>query len=109
MKTLEDFKAAFPTLYAHAGLFDFGCPPGWLDLVWELSTKLEPIGARAQQVKSKFGSLRFYTEGYSKEVSALVAKAEDDSCKTCEFCGKPGSRKTSKGGLVTTRCSEHSL
>jgi hypothetical protein len=57
------------------------------------------------QVKEKFGTLRFYYSGGDDYISGLVSMAESMSGITCETCGKPG---TSTGGSwVKTACPEH--
>jgi len=58
-----------------------------------------------QQVKEKFGSLRFYYSGGDDYIRGLVSMAESMSEVTCETCGKPG---TSTGGRwIRTLCVEH--
>lgn len=95
----------FPSMYKHPGLFDFSPPPGWYDLIWTLSEKLEPLGVKVVQVKSKFGGLRFYIAGGNDESHRLIDEAERVSEETCEVCGKVG--KTSGRGWLRTRCAEH--
>ena len=57
------------------------------------------------QVKEKFGTLRFYYTGGDEYISGLVSMAESMSGVTCETCGKPG---TSTGGSwIKTACKEH--
>jgi len=57
------------------------------------------------QVKEKFGTLRFYYSGGDDYVSGLVSMAESMSAVTCEECGNPG--KQVGGGWITTLCKEH--
>jgi hypothetical protein len=47
------------------------------------------------QVKEKFGTLRFYYSGGDDYISGLVSMAESMTGVTCEECGNPG---TSRGG-----------
>jgi len=62
----------------------------------------------AKQVKEKFGTLRFYTEGASADVGAserqeaYVRLAEALSAVTCEVCGAPGKR--GGHGYIRTLC-----
>lgn len=69
---------------------------GWLDLIDRLVTDLEASGPvpRISQIKTKFGSLRFYASYHPDADAAardaqraLIQKAEDDSLTTCEKCG----------------------
>ena len=60
----------YPNLYKDYGgdmtktcmHWGFAHGDGWYNLIDELSTKLEPHGIVAAQVKEKFGGLRFYVE-----------------------------------------------
>ena len=54
------------------------------------------------QVKEKFGTLRFYYTGGDDEISGMVRMAESMSGVTCEECGNPGERRG--GGWVHTFC-----
>jgi hypothetical protein len=57
------------------------------------------------QVKEKFGTLRFYYTGGDDYISGLVAMAESMSAVTCEQCGNPGT--TGGQGWITTLCETH--
>jgi len=57
------------------------------------------------QVKEKFGTLRFYYQGGDEYISGLVSMAESISGITCETCGKPGTQ--TGGSWVKTACVEH--
>lgn len=59
----------------------------------------------AEQVKEKFGGLRFYYRGGDEYISGLSAMAESMSYVTCETCGKPG--KSNNDGWIKTACDEH--
>jgi len=57
------------------------------------------------QVKEKFGTLRFYYTGGDDYVRGLVSMAESMSSVTCEECGNPG--ETHHGGWIRTLCDTH--
>ena len=57
------------------------------------------------QVKEKFGTLRFYYSGGDDVIDGMVRMAESMSAVTCEECGNPG--KQVGGGWITTLCKEH--
>ena len=57
------------------------------------------------QVKEKFGTLRFYYTGGDDVIDGMVRMAESMSGVTCEECGSPGKRVG--GGWITTLCEEH--
>jgi hypothetical protein len=58
------------------------------------------------QVKEKFGTLRFYYTGGDDYIDGLVSMAESMSGVTCETCGNPG--KSTGGGWIKTVCEAHS-
>jgi hypothetical protein len=57
------------------------------------------------QVKEKFGTLRFYYTGGDEYISGMVSLAESMTAVTCEECGNPG--KQHGGGWVRTLCDHH--
>ena len=57
------------------------------------------------QVKEKFGTLRFYYSGGDDEISGMVRMAESMSGVTCETCGNPGKCRGS--GWIYTACDTH--
>lgn len=59
----------------------------------------------ADQVKEKYGTLRFYYGGGDDYIDGLVSMAEEMSSVTCETCGKPG--KLRGGTWLYTACDEH--
>jgi hypothetical protein len=59
----------------------------------------------ADQVKEKFGSLRFYYSGGDDVIDGMVRMAESMSEVTCEKCGAFG--QTRRGGWIRTLCDEH--
>ena len=103
----------FPGLYKRAGMdprnsnmaFGFQCGDGWFEIIKELSEKLEPLGATAECVKEKFGTLRFYVDHGTDEVYDLIEEAENKSKVTCELCGAPG-HLTEKSWYLQTLCDK---
>jgi hypothetical protein len=61
----------------------------------------------ADQVKEKYGTLRFYYSGGDSVIEGMVAMAEAMSAVTCDVCGNPG--KETGGGWISTRCEEHKV
>jgi hypothetical protein len=57
------------------------------------------------QVKEKFGTLRFYYTGGDDIIDGMVRMAESMSGVTCEECGDPGERRG--GGWIYTACDAH--
>ena len=58
-----------------------------------------------EQIKEKFGGLRFYYRGGDAEVSGMVRMAEAWADIACEECGGIGKRRG--GGWVRTLCDVH--
>jgi hypothetical protein len=59
----------------------------------------------AEQVKEKFGTLRFYYRGGDDYISGLVSMAESMTSVTCEECGNTGT--ASGSGWIRTLCETH--
>lgn len=122
-------KERFPVLYEDmygprdktCMAFGIECQSGWYDIIWELSEKLEPLAkkikgefpAKVEQVKEKFGTLRFYissvTDEDDKEVInemyKHIGEYELKTVTTCEVCGEKGELR--KEGWYRTLCDKH--
>ena len=61
---------------------------------------------RVNQVKEKFGGLRFYWSGGNDVIAGLVAFAEAMSMQICEICGDKGETDWKKP-WVKTLCEKH--
>jgi len=90
------------------------CGAGWiplLDILFHYAdewnrTVPEDDDDRIQidQVKEKFGGLRFYYTGGSPEFRGMVEMAEMLSSNICERCGDRGERGDIGGGWISTQC-----
>lgn len=60
---------------------------------------------RVEQIKEKFGGLRFYYSGGDDTISGMVSMAEAWADHTCEVCGDLGKRRS--GGWIRTLCDTH--
>ena len=88
---------------------------GWINIIDELSAGIEaeilklPEHERqfftAEQVKEKYGTLRFYMSQETEAMTRLIRIAENKSEKTCEVCGKDGIMRGSSWFFVA--CEEH--
>jgi hypothetical protein len=86
---------------------------GWVPLALELNEKLNELypDYQLEQIKEKFGGLRYYTNiPYREndeltEGTKLIDEAEGKSYKICEECGEPGEPRY--GGWVKTLCDKH--
>jgi hypothetical protein len=94
------------------------CGTGWSNLIDPLEARVEKLGGTVQQIKEKFGGLRFYF--YQAETDSIesdaawaalqddVDQAERDSRKICEMCGNPGVLRTT-GSWLKTLCDDDAL
>jgi len=95
----------------------FECGDGWYNIIntlcaniqshidWKNKNEVVVPQVTVDQVKEKFGGLRFYYEGGDDVIDGMVRMAEGMSEVTCEVCGKPG--KSQGGGWIRTLCEEH--
>lgn len=85
---------------------------GWAALVDRAFDAVERVpGVRVVQVKPKMGELRVYVEGRedSAETRALqqfLIELRDESQRTCEVCGAPGTARGMELGFWTL-CDRH--
>ena len=95
----------------------FECGDGWFNILnnlmgniqnhidWQNREKEVVPQVTLDQVKEKFGTLRFYYSGGDDRIRGMVSMAESMSSVTCEECGKPGT--STGGGWIKTVCKEH--
>lgn len=122
----------YPKLFAERNMspqetamcWGFECGEGWYNILRILCDKIQShidwhnlMHKRApdrfdeveqvvvEQVKEKFGTLRFYYRGGDEYISGLVGMAEEMSAVTCETCGNAG-RLRGKFWFYTA-CDEH--
>ena len=96
----------------------FECGDGWYGIIDTLCCEIQNhidwksrnasdeekdcLQVVADQVKEKFGTLRFYYTGGDETIEGMVSMAEGLTKKTCEDCGCPGSSRG--GGWIRTLC-----
>jgi len=95
----------------------FDCGNGWFDLINALCASIQNYidnnsrpgreipQVTVDQVKEKYGTLRFYTTGGDRLTDGMVWFAESMSAHTCETCGHPGKWRGT--GWFYTSCDEH--
>ena len=93
----------------------FDCGDGWFNILDQLmgniqhhidwKNKKEEVVAQVtlDQVKEKFGTLRFYYTGGDDVIDGMVRMAESMSGVTCEECSAPA--KTHGSGWICTICA----
>jgi long-subunit acyl-CoA synthetase (AMP-forming) len=98
--------------------FGFECGDGWYMLLeqllhsieWHLDPehswpKKERIPLHIQQIKEKFGGLRFYYSGGDELIRGMVNFAESLSYHICEHCGSTNNVSQTEG-WITTLCED---
>ena len=74
-------------------------------LDWKNRESLVVPQVEVDQIKEKFGGLRFYYTGGDDEISGMVRMAEAWADVACEECGAAGKRRS--GGWIRTLCDKH--
>ena len=67
----------------------------------------EPLSICVDQVKEKFGGLRFYYTGGDAFIDGMVNMAEIWASQTCEICGERGAPRKKPSGWLSTLCEQH--
>lgn len=114
MKKLDDLINIYPKAF-QSDWYGFECKDGWYDIIEPVIKAIHehnidmdnPQGRYIypEQVKEKYGTLRFYTNYVTTEIDKLVNDAEDKSVTTCEACGKQGELIANR--WLYTACPEH--
>mgnify|MGYP001599213963 CR=1 FL=1 len=117
MKEIYENKlfTKYPTIFPNGrkvnpreSLLYFGCEceSGWFRLIDNLCKQLVKASPNvvADQVKEKFGGLRFYVHGCTAKGNKLIEVAEHKSFRICELCGKRG-KLYYQGGWYLVRCA----
>lgn len=98
-------------------MFGFECGSGWYNIIdalcyqiqshidWQNRDSAKVVQVVAEQVKEKFGTLRFYVYGGDEYTDGMIRMAEAMSAVTCEQCGNAG--KFRGRGWYYTACDEH--
>ena len=74
---------------------------------WNKNHETRPVVEQVvvEQIKEKFGGLRFYYSGGDDTVAGMVRMAEAWADIACEECGAAGKRRS--GGWIRTLCDHH--
>ena len=117
MITEQQIIDSCPIIYRN--FYDFECGNGWLPLIHQLSLHLENIVKKeiktfdidgelpfVQQVKEKFGGLRFYISHGTNSMFELIDETEKRCFDLCEICGSINNVETKGSGWIKTLCEE---
>ena len=92
----------------------FACSSGWWPMLETLCATIQDhidhskgkcSQVIVEQIKEKFGTLRFYASGGDEFTDGAISFAESLSNQMCEECGAPGKRIG--GGWIRTLCNFH--
>lgn len=127
---VKEMEETYPLMFAYPyGGFVIG--PGWWPIVKSLCRQIQhhidwsngtrerllqnnPMNVKipdaveqvtVDQIKEKFGGLRFYYTGGDNKIDGMVRMAESWAAHSCEECGAPGRPR--RGGWIRTLCDEH--
>jgi hypothetical protein len=124
-------KQKFPQMFANVPAGYISCNDGWYAIIdclcstmqghidshqrthdWIVSRGEESSDSLVapvyiQQIKEKFGTMRFYFIGGDDYIAGAVHLAECLSSLICEDCGAPG--KTRAGSWIRTLCDTCSI
>jgi RNA polymerase-binding transcription factor DksA len=114
-----EFYKKYPLCFEGEPICGFYCGFGWWPLLdqlcaditkeLELDTDLRDM-FRVDQIKEKFGGLRFYTSAGNDAINKLIHEAEEKSYTICEDCGAPGKpRNTNWRKTRCDKCHEEFL
>jgi hypothetical protein len=108
----DQLKAKYPKTYHK--LTHIEASDGWYTLIQILSATIEnaindyPIDLQdavyATQIKSKFGTLRFYTSTSNDFIDGAIQVAEGMSAHICEYCGNVGKYRNFR--WIFTLCDD---
>ena len=119
----QRMEERFPEMFGQKRYGGFAVGPGWWPILEALCGQIHHYvkwkqeqkekysrgdgcpDVIVEQIKEKFGGLRFYYQGGDSTVDGMVRMAESWAGHSCEKCGKPG--KSRSGGWIQTLCDEH--
>ena len=83
--TLDDLVGKYPTLYGRGVPCGVWVPIEWGEVILKLSADIESyitenglVDFQVQQIKEKFGGLRFYVSHSDEYIDGLIRQAEED-------------------------------
>lgn len=112
----KKMEEQFPKIFSGA-YGGFAVDPGWWPILeqlcayiqhhidWKNKQEEKCPQVVAEQIKEKFGGLRFYYTGGDDTIDGMVRMAEAWADYSCEQCGNPGKKR--RGGWIKTLCDEH--
>ena len=112
----KEMQEKFPKIFSKP-FGGFAVGPGWWPIVkslceliqhhidWKTKQGHVVPQVTVDQIKEKFGGLRFYYEGGDDAIGGMVSMAESWAIHTCEDCGNVAVKQTT--GWIRNLCNEH--
>lgn len=118
-----ELLSRFPRLFSKDS--EIRCPAGWLTEVLLTTEKIDTVvtarpGLRVEveQIKSKFGNLRYYVKfttvgrrgAFTKafeDIDRAIRDLEHKCSSMCEVCGQPSSLGLSSSNHLQNTCEKH--
>ena len=107
---MDDENYTLNTCYE---LFGIECRDGWrklyqpiIDKVIEYNETHKDYPIAINQIKEKYGGLRVYLSYYTKELSDMIDRAEEESYHICEVCGKHIDEPIEENHWIYAECEE---
>ena len=112
----KQMEERFPKMFAEP-YGGFCCGEGWWLILTNLCANIQHYldwknknsevvpQVTVNQIKEKFGGLRFYYSGGDDTIYGMVRMAEAWAGNSCEECGAPGESR--QGGWIKTLCDHH--
>lgn len=108
----QQLQSKYPEILTGGRFRHFEVGDGWYELLDEalgkIQSRVDESGCTqvvADQIKEKFGTLRFYKSGGDEVCRDFITEAEAKSAKTCDTCGMPGEMVRSS--WIRVACQEH--
>jgi hypothetical protein len=110
MNSIDKLVATYPDMFDTDAIAGSSLPVGWLELVTRLCADLQSglqVGEyiAIEQIKPKFGALRFYAR-CPPRLRLLIHAAQEESMSICTECGKPAEQVVIDD-IVNTLCIDY--
>lgn len=112
MEETLDLKQKYPKIFQNIHWANYGFPPTWAKLVDNLCNEIQTYcdenrceQIECEQIKEKFGTLRFYVDSAPLEVYDIIRKYENKSATICQMCGCTDCDVSAVGSWIKYLCN----
>lgn len=106
-----NLKEKYPKIFKDIHWANYGFPETWTSLVDQLCQEIQDycdlnkIQVKCDQVKEKFGGLRFYVDVYTEGIDSIISKYEKQSTELCQECGCTNCELVRTKGWISYLCN----